>query len=43
VLAAHRSQLEQQMADLNATLDEVRAHEKEAQRLLGTGARRGSG
>ena len=42
VLAAHRGQLEQQMADLNATLDEVRAHEKEAQRLLSTGARRGS-
>jgi|SRR5580765_3025357 len=34
VLAAHRAQLEQQMADLHATLDEVRAHEKEAQRLL---------
>ena len=34
VLAAHRAQLEQQMADLHATLDEVRAHEKEARRLL---------
>jgi len=34
VLAAHRAQLEQQMADLNVTLDEVRAHEKEAKRLL---------
>ena len=41
VLAAHRAQLEQQMADLNATLDEVRAHEKEARRLLpATGARK---
>ena len=40
VLAAHRSQLEQQMADLNATLEEVRAHEKEARRLLGNGVRR---
>jgi DNA-binding transcriptional MerR regulator len=34
VLAAHRHQLEQQLADLHATLDEVRAHEKEARRLL---------
>ena len=34
VLAAHRAQLEQQMADLSITLDEVRAHEKEARRLL---------
>ena len=42
VLAAHRGQLEQQMADLNATLDEVRAHEKEARRLLGEGERRKS-
>src|SRR5512147_2968510 len=40
VLAAHRSQLEQQMADLSATLDEVRAHEKEARRLLAEGERR---
>ena len=34
VLGAHRAQLEQQMADLHATLDEVRVHEKEARRLL---------
>ncbi len=34
VLALHRAQLEQQMADLSVTLDEVRAHEKEAKRLL---------
>lgn len=34
VLAVHRAQLEQQMADLSLTLDEVRMHEKEAQRLL---------
>jgi DNA-binding transcriptional MerR regulator len=34
VLALHRAQLEQQMADLNVTLDEVRTHEKEARRLL---------
>ncbi len=37
VLGAHREQLERQMDDLNATLDEVRSHEKEARRLL-TGA-----
>jgi DNA-binding transcriptional MerR regulator len=40
VLAAHRAQLEQQLADLHANLDEVRAHEKEARRLLADGARR---
>jgi DNA-binding transcriptional MerR regulator len=34
VLGEHRAQLEQQMADLAVTLDEVRAHEKEARRLL---------
>ncbi len=37
VLAAHRAQLEQQLADLHATLDEVRTHEKEARRLLAAG------
>jgi DNA-binding transcriptional MerR regulator len=40
VLAAHREQLEQQMADLHATLDEVRSHEKEARRLLAAGQKR---
>jgi DNA-binding transcriptional MerR regulator len=40
VLAAHREQLEQQMADLHATLDEVRSHEKEARRLLAAGLKR---
>ena len=39
VLAAHRTQLERQLADLHATLDELRAHEKEARRLLGHSAR----
>ena len=34
VLGAHRAQLEQQLADLHATLDEVRAHERDARRLL---------
>ncbi|MGK2899166.1 MAG: MerR family transcriptional regulator [Burkholderiaceae bacterium] len=43
VLAAHRAQLEQQMSDLHATLDEVRAHEKEGRRLLALGARRRRG
>ena len=44
VLAEHRAQLEQQLADLNVTLDEVRAHEKDVHRLLNDGpkkARRG--
>ena len=35
VLAQHRQQLEEQMAELQANLDEVRAHEKEARALLG--------
>lgn len=34
VLAEHRRQLEEQMADLAANLDEVREHEKEARSLL---------
>lgn len=42
VLAAHREQLEQQLADLHATLDEVGAHEKEARRLLAQGQKRGA-
>ena len=37
VLAGHRAQLEQQLADLHVTLDEVRSHEKEARRLLKAG------
>src|SRR5213076_744731 len=40
VLAAHRAQLEQQLADLHANLDEVRVHEKEARRLLAYSAKR---
>jgi len=43
VLATHRAQLEQQMADLKVTLDEVGAHEKEARRLLAQAARKGQG
>lgn len=34
VLAMHRKQLEDQMADLQAQLDEVKVHEKEAKALL---------
>ena len=34
VLAIHRRQLESQMTDLQANLDEVREHEREAQELL---------
>jgi hypothetical protein len=32
VLAAHRKQLESQMTDLQANLDELKTHEKEAAR-----------
>jgi DNA-binding transcriptional MerR regulator len=35
VLAEHRKKLEAQMIDLQANLDEIRAHEKEARLLLG--------
>jgi len=34
VLAEHRQQLDAQMADLQATMDEVKTHEKEARALL---------
>ena len=34
VLGQHRRQLEEQMADLQANLDEVRTHEREAKALL---------
>ena len=34
ILAEHRQQLEEQMAELQANLDEVRTHEKEARALL---------
>ena len=40
VLASHREQLEQHMADLHATLDEVRSQEKEARRLLAQGQKK---
>ena len=34
VLAEHRQQLESQLADLHATLEEVKTHEKDAHNLL---------
>ena len=34
VLAGHRAQIEEQLADLQANLEEVKAHEKEARALL---------
>lgn len=34
ILAQHRQQLEEQLAELQANLDEVRAHEREARALL---------
>jgi hypothetical protein len=34
VLAVHRQQLESQWADLQATIDEVKTHEKEARAML---------
>ena len=40
VLTAHRAELEQRMADLGATLAEVRAQEREANRLLENAAPR---
>ena len=35
VLATHKSELEEQMTDLQANLEEVKLHEKEAMALLG--------
>jgi len=43
VLGQHRSQLEAQMKDLQANLDEVCDHEREAQALLARLAEAGSG
>lgn len=43
VLGHHRSQLEAQMKDLQANLDEVCDHEREAQALLARLAEAGSG
>ena len=43
VLAGHRKQLEEQMTDLQVTLDEIRAHEKEARALLGKADKKQNG
>lgn len=43
VLAAHRKALEEQMADLVANLEEVKAHEREARALLNKAAKSPSG
>lgn len=40
VLAVHRRQIEEQLAELQATLREVKAHEKEARQLLAATAAR---
>jgi DNA-binding transcriptional MerR regulator len=42
ILAAHRLELEGQMSELLANLDEVKAHEKEAKALLAKGEKRGA-
>ena len=39
ILGAHRLQLEEQMAEIQANLDEVRTHEKEARALLDKSAK----
>jgi DNA-binding transcriptional MerR regulator len=40
VLAEHRRQLESQLADMQATMDEVKTHEKEARALLAKSAKK---
>ncbi|MBK7053254.1 MAG: MerR family DNA-binding transcriptional regulator [Rhodoferax sp.] len=40
VLAAHQKQLEDQMADLQANLDELKVHQREARALLAKGRRK---
>ncbi|MDD0810232.1 MerR family DNA-binding transcriptional regulator [Curvibacter sp. RS43] len=42
VLAGHRRQLEDQMADLQANLEEVKVHEKEARALLAKADKKGA-
>jgi DNA-binding transcriptional MerR regulator len=41
VLAQHRKQLEEQLAELQANLEEVKTHEREAKALLGKFEKRG--
>lgn len=42
VLSAHRQALEEQLADLQANLDEVKEHEREARALLARADKRGT-
>ena len=41
VLAKHRTQVEEQMADLQANLDEIKTHQREARALLAKVGKRG--
>jgi len=41
VLAQHRKQVEEQMADLQANLDEIKTHQREARALLAKGGKKG--
>jgi DNA-binding transcriptional MerR regulator len=43
ILAQHRRQLEEQLADLQANLDEVKVHEREARALLAKLEKEGGG
>ncbi|MDH5205723.1 MAG: MerR family DNA-binding transcriptional regulator [Hylemonella sp.] len=43
VLAAHRKQIEEQMADLQANLDEIKTHQREAKALLNRLDKKGGG
>ena len=42
VLAAHKRQLEAQMAEIQSNLDEVKVHEKEARALLDKQGKKGA-
>ena len=41
VLAQHRKQVEEQMADLQANLDEIKTHQREARALLARAGKKG--
>jgi DNA-binding transcriptional MerR regulator len=41
VLALHRKQVEEQMADLQANLDEIKTHQREARALLAKAGKKG--
>jgi DNA-binding transcriptional MerR regulator len=41
VLARHRKQVEEQMADLQANLDEIKTHQREARALLAKAGKKG--